>query len=116
MADTLYRYPGAQPFRDNDFARRTFFGRDADAVAVTDQILANRLVIVYAKSGLGKTSLLNAGVAQRLRDAHTIPLFLRVNQVGRDLLDSAIDSAREEAKRQGMEYAPGNTSSLLAAA
>lgn len=112
MADTLYRYPGAQPFRDNDFSRRTFFGRDAAAVTVTDEILANRLVIVYAKSGLGKTSLLNAGVAQRLRDANTIPLFLRVNEVGRDLLDSVVDSVREEAKRQGMEYVPGDTLSL----
>ena len=91
--ETLHRYPGAQPFRDDEFSRRTFFGREPASVALTDQILANRLVIVYAKSGLGKTSLLNAGVAPRLREAGSLPLFVRVNDhEGRAL---AFRSSRE---------------------
>jgi len=112
MPDTLFRYPGAQPFRDDEFARRTFFGRDAVAVGLTNQILANRLMVVYAKSGVGKTSLLNAGVAQRLRDTNTIPLFVRVNDAHRDLLSSVMETVGEEAKRQEMEYVEGDKASL----
>ena len=50
-------------------------------MTLTDQVLANRMVVVYAKSGLGKTSLLNAGVAPRLRDEGYLPLIVRVNDV-----------------------------------
>ena len=126
MGDTALRYPGVQPFRDDGLARRTFFGRKAAAVALTDQILASRLVVVYAKSGVGKTSLLNAGVAPRLRgdpdvesapseDRVTqgcVPLFVRVNDVEHDLLASVLDSIRAEALRQRVEYVPGDRTSL----
>jgi photosystem II stability/assembly factor-like uncharacterized protein len=112
MTETLYRYPGAQPFRDDEFSRRTFFGREPASIALTDQILANRLVIVYAKSGLGKTSLLNAGVAPRLRDAGNLPLFVRVNDIERGPLHSVFEGVRAEAERQQVEYVPGDSSSL----
>ena len=36
---------------------------------LTDKILAQRVVVVYARSGLGKTSLLKAGVAPRTAQA-----------------------------------------------
>jgi len=110
--ETLHRYPGAQPFRDDDFSRRTFFGREPASIALTDQILANRLLIVYAKSGLGKTSLLNAGVAPRLREAGSVPLFVRVNDIKRGPLYSVLEGVRAEAERQQVEYVPGDTSSL----
>ncbi len=110
--ETLHRYPGAQPFRDDEFSRRTFFGREPASVALTDQILANRLVVVYAKSGLGKTSLLNAGVAPRLREAGSLPLFVRVNDIQRGPLFSVLEGVRAEAERQQVEYVPGDSSSL----
>jgi hypothetical protein len=106
------RYPGAQPFSDTELSRRTFFGREQASLALTNQILANRLVVVYAKSGLGKSSLLNAGVAPLLREAGTIPLFVRVNDVKRDLLVSIPERIEEEAKRQDVEFVPGDNVSL----
>src|ERR1700733_1766061 len=112
MMETLHRYPGAQPFRDDDFSRRTFFGREPASIALTDQILANRLLIVYAKSGMGKTSLLNAGVAPRLREAGSLPLFVRVNDIKHGPLYSVLEGVRAEAERQQVEYVPGDTSSL----
>jgi photosystem II stability/assembly factor-like uncharacterized protein len=112
MTDILHRYPGAQPFRDDEVSRRTFFGREQASVALTDQVLANRLVIVYAKSGLGKTSLLNAGVAPRLREAGSLPLLVRANDTQRGPLFSVLEGIRAEAKRQQVEYIEGDTSSL----
>ena len=110
--ETLHRYPGAQPFRDDEFSRRTFFGREPASVALTDQILANRLVIIYAKSGLGKTSLLNAGVAPRLREANSLPLFVRVNDIKNGPLFSVLEGVKAEAERQQVEYVPGDPTSL----
>jgi hypothetical protein len=106
------RYPGAQSFSDDAVSRSIFFGRESETAALTDQIIANRLLVVYAKSGLGKTSLLNAGVAQPLRDDGYIPLFARVNAVHQHPLRSVLDGIRASAERQGIEYHPGNEISL----
>jgi photosystem II stability/assembly factor-like uncharacterized protein len=114
MPESVHRYPGAQPFRDDEVSRQVFFGRNKDSAALADQILANRLVIVYAKSGSGKTSLLNAGVAPRLREAGCVPLFVRTNDVERGATTGVLEGIRTEAKRQQLEFSPGDSSSLWA--
>ena len=45
-----------------------FFGREAEVSAVVGDILANKLLVLFARSGSGKTSLLNAGIAPALRE------------------------------------------------
>ena len=114
MPEAVHRYPGAQPFRDDEVSRQVFFGRNKDSAALADQVLANRLVIVYAKSGSGKTSLLNAGVAPRLREAGCVPLFVRTNDVERGATAGVLEGIRAEAKRQQLEFSPGDSSSLWA--
>ncbi|MEI7997606.1 MAG: hypothetical protein WCH01_22185, partial [Methylococcaceae bacterium] len=44
-----------------------FFGRDQEIHILTDKILANRLTLLVAASGVGKSSLLQAGVMPALR-------------------------------------------------
>src|SRR5215813_11313438 len=112
MLESYTRYPGAQPFSDDEISRKTFFGRARESVDLANKILANRLVVVYAKSGLGKTSLLNAGVAQRLRDEKYLPLIVRVNDVQRGPFTSILEGIRTAAARQEVEYVPGNQTSL----
>ena len=106
------RYRGAQPFSDDTLSQRTFFGREEASASLMDQILANRLVVVYAKSGLGKSSLLNAGVAPRLREAGFQPLMVRVNDVHQDVLAAVVQGIASEAARQRVEYVPGLPQSL----
>jgi hypothetical protein len=112
MSTAHGRYPGAQPFADDEVSRKAFFGREQTARALTSQILANRLVVVYAKSGLGKTSLLNAGIAQRLREEGRIPLIVRVNDFMRGPLVSVLEGIQSAAERQLVEYIPGRPDSL----
>ena len=112
MADHKNRYPGAQPFSDNDFSRRVFFGRGSASRMLADKILANRMVIVYARSGLGKTSLLQAGVAPRLREEDHLPLFVRVNDLRNGPFRGVLETIPGEAERQGIEYVPGLPESL----
>lgn len=59
-------YLGLRPYEYKD--RDSFFGRDDDCEILTDKLLANRLTLLFAASGVGKTSLLNAAVLPRLRD------------------------------------------------
>jgi WD40 repeat protein len=44
-----------------------FFGRDADCSVIVGNLCASRLTLLYAQSGVGKSSVLRAGVASRLR-------------------------------------------------
>jgi CHASE2 domain-containing sensor protein len=59
-------YVGLDHFGEGD--KDFFFGRDADRRRVIFNIRASRLTLLYAESGVGKTSLLHAGVAARLME------------------------------------------------
>jgi hypothetical protein len=106
MLDSRTRYPG-----DDEISRKTFFGRERESTDLANKILANRLVVVYAKSGLGKTSLLNAGVAQLLRNEKCLPLIARVNDTQHGPFTSILEGIRTAAERQMVEY-PGSQTSL----
>jgi hypothetical protein len=62
------RYPGSRPFTRDDEA--LFFGRDNDITSLTTFIKVEKTIVLYGKSGLGKTSLLNAGVLPKLENEH----------------------------------------------
>lgn len=112
MTDHRNRYPGAQPFSDDDFSRKVFFGRDSAARILANKIQANRIVTVYARSGLGKTSLLKAGVAPLLREEGYVPLFVRVNDLRSGPFRGLLETVPGEAARQQIEYVPGRSESL----
>jgi hypothetical protein len=44
-----------------------FFGRDAECEIITANLIAARLTLLYGPSGVGKSSVLNAGVVHHLR-------------------------------------------------
>jgi hypothetical protein len=49
-----------------------------DATFATSLIIANRVVVLHARSGVGKTSLVHAGIIPRLRAEGIEPLATRV--------------------------------------
>ncbi len=59
-------YVGLTNYSEADAEK--FFGRDAECALVIGNLRAARLTLLYAESGVGKSSLLRAGVAARLRD------------------------------------------------
>jgi hypothetical protein len=59
-----YRYPGVQPFETSE--KDLFFGRDRDIQDLHDLIVLEKLVVLFGKSGYGKSSLLNAGILPKL--------------------------------------------------
>jgi CHASE2 domain-containing sensor protein len=62
-ADTPY--VGLDYFHEEDAG--LFFGRDAERKRIVGNLRASRLTLLYAESGVGKSSLLRAGVSARLR-------------------------------------------------
>jgi Novel STAND NTPase 1 len=58
-------YAGLMPFTEEqaDF----FFGREAEREIITANLMASRLTLLYGPSGVGKSSVLNAGVVHHLR-------------------------------------------------
>ena len=61
-------YVGPRPFERNDEDRIRFFGRDQETNEIVSLIFGHPLVLVYAESGAGKTSLFNTAVAPALEE------------------------------------------------
>ena len=59
-------YVGPRPFERQD--RDLFFGRNREASEVLSLIIAHRMLLLYAQSGAGKTSLLNASLIPLLEE------------------------------------------------
>ena len=57
-------FVGLAPYAEGDAA--FFFGRDRETRIVAGNLRAARLTLVYGASGVGKTSLLRAGVMRDL--------------------------------------------------
>lgn len=54
-----------------------FFGRDAEGADLFGLVKTRPLVVLFAKSGIGKSSLINAGLAPRLEAERFLPIFVR---------------------------------------
>lgn len=68
-------YPGPRPYREEESAE--FFGRSYAIDEVIDLWIGRRLLVLYGRPGVGKTSLLQAGVLPALRSrslGHVLPL------------------------------------------
>lgn len=68
-------WPGLEAFDES--ARDYFHGREQEADRLLRQITDSTVTILFGRSGLGKTSLLKAGVFPRLRDRHFLPVYVR---------------------------------------
>lgn len=80
-------YVGPLPFQRKD--RGIFFGRVREVNDLVSLIFAHRTVLLYAESGAGKSSLLNAGLVPRLEEEglEVLPLA-RVKGKGPECLES----------------------------
>src|SRR3954447_22925591 len=72
--------------------RDIFVARDREAETLVGDIISSRLVVLFARTGTGKTSLINAGVRPRLDDLDYATFYARVE---RDPSDAARGGLRD---------------------
>lgn len=104
-------WPGPEAFREAD--AKFFFGRERPRDQLTRLVLQNRLVILYGRSGLGKTSLLRAGTFPMLREALSLPVYVRLRFTApasdlslglRRQVKSALEAAATHAHVEGPSF------------
>ncbi len=74
----ISRYPGTRPFEAAE--KHLFYGREREINDLTRLTILERLVVLFGKSGYGKSSLLQAGVLPKLASQEEVwtPLPMRL--------------------------------------
>lgn len=107
-------WPGLASY--DEASQRFFYGRERDSTELLRLIRLARLVALYGKSGLGKSSMLQAGVFPQLRREHFLPVHLRLDySEGSRLtpLEQAFARLREEIDLFGHDGAPSESGESL---
>jgi hypothetical protein len=74
----IKRYPGVRSFEKNE--AYLFIGRETEKFYMFNLILSERLTLLFSRSGIGKSSLINAGITPLLEDRGFFPLPVRLNK------------------------------------
>jgi hypothetical protein len=100
------RYPGSRSFSDTKIDRLLFFGREKEIQSLLHLILSERIIVLFAKSGMGKTSLLNAGIFEPLRERKYFPIQIRINDISDDkeILDNVYQEIENNVERYNVEH------------
>ena len=86
-------WPGLATY--DEASQAFFFGRDDETAELLRLVRVAPLTILYSASGLGKSSLLLAGLFPRLRAEHYLPVHLRL-----DFSETAQSGPLEQALRR----------------
>ncbi len=106
MSNLRSRYPGLRPFDTGE--QNYFFGRDEEIESVCRLLDLDNLTVLHSPSGMGKSSLINAGILPALKEIrnwdvpyHVVPI--RFNNYDPEL-------ARIRRETQGL---PGGDTALV---
>lgn len=66
MEEVRTRYPGLKPFETSD--KKYFFGRDQEILEVCRLLDLDNLIVLHGPSGMGKSSMINAGILPVLEE------------------------------------------------
>ncbi len=59
--------------------RQYFYGREEEVAELARRVQRKLLTVLFGQSGLGKTSILNAGIVPRLRPEGYCPVYVRID-------------------------------------
>jgi len=105
VLDAQNPWPGLATYdeKSQDF----FFGREEETEELLRLIRLSPLTVLYGKSGLGKSSLLQAGLFPKLRQEYFLPVYIRLDTATAatmPFIDQATQWFREALKASGAEY------------
>jgi WD40 repeat protein len=75
--DVQNPWPGLEAFKEEDYD--FFHGRETEIEELHRLVQRERLTVLFGVSGLGKTSLLQAGLFPAMRNENVLPVRIRLN-------------------------------------
>ena len=105
VVDAENPWPGLLEYRERD--RDYFKGRDPEVAELHRRVIAQRTTVLFAASGMGKTSLVRAGLLPRL-EAEILPVYLRLDHSAGapPLIDQIKEALAREAAARGFDTPP----------
>jgi len=96
-------WPGLLPFREADW--KYFHGRDFETDLLYRKVERERLTVLFGLSGLGKSSILQAGLFPLLRRENVLPIYIRLDFSPEkpDLTGQVKNAILREAERSRVE-------------
>lgn len=85
-------YIGFRTYLESDSTK--FVGRTDDIDNIYSRIIKNDITILYANSGIGKSSVINAGLCPKLKSNRYFPIYIRC---GKHFSTTSFDDALIEA-------------------
>jgi hypothetical protein len=106
-------WPGLEAYSEAD--RKFFHGRQLEIDELMSYLARARLTVFFGQSGLGKTSLLQAGVFHRIRQEQAFPIYIRLDFSAnhQKLTDQVKQIIDKEAKANGVEAPPSKDGETL---
>ncbi len=75
--DTEHPWLGLASFTEE--TRQYFYGREEEVAELARRVQRKLLTVLFGQSGLGKTSILSAGIVPRLRPEGYCPVYVRID-------------------------------------
>ena len=83
------------------------WGRDTEVSTLTDIICNNLATVVFGKSGIGKSSLIHAGISPEIRKRGMMPVYLRLEHNTatsyNDQIEKAVSKVLEKEDQLGID-------------
>jgi len=105
LIDAQNPWPGLSSF--DEASQHFFSGRDAESAELLRLVGQAPLTVLFGKSGLGKTSLVQAGLFPRLRQQNILPVYVRLNVRDRSapLIRQVAAALQAEIGKHGVDAA-----------
>ncbi len=105
-------WPGLESFTES--ARDFFFGREQETEELNRLVGRQTLTVLFGQSGLGKSSLLHAGLFPLLRASDHLPLYLRLDHAPStpplaEQVKTALTAAFAAVRAEAPAFTPGET-------
>ncbi len=96
-------WPGLDSFREAD--QRWFQGRRDETSELLRHVMRERMTVLFALSGVGKSSLLQAGLFPMLRQSDMLPVYIRLDHTARaiPLRAQVFDTIARAAEAAGVQ-------------
>lgn len=103
-------YQGLVPYSEDD--ANFFFGRERETRLIIANLFASPLTLLYGASGVGKSSVLRAGVARQLRQRDDLLVVVFNAWQGEALRDLRAVIAQAVQQLTGKEFIPSASANL----